>query len=278
MTIKNKEIMENAPTGTKPEYERKSLAALLSSDAIKRRFEEVLGAKAPGFISSIMSAVSSNPSLVQCDPMSVIAASAIAASLDLPINPNLGFAHIVPYSGKAQFQMGWRGYVQLGMRTGQYRLMNVATVHEGELVRNDPFTGEMEFEVAKRTSDKIIGYVAYFRLLNGFEKYYYMTKEEIESHGRRFSKSYNNEAGMWKKDFDAMAKKTVIKLMLNRFGILSISMEKAIQADQAEVDNGDFVYIDSTEEPPVSGVQAAKEALKKGEQGDLLNREPGQDG
>ena len=262
------EIMENAPESTTPiKYNRMSLSALLQSGTIKKRFEDVLGQKAAGFISSIMSAVSSNKKLSEANPLSVVSAAAIAASLDLPINPNLGFAHIVPYGGNAQFQMGWRGYVQLAMRTGQYKLVNVEKVYEGELVKHDRFTGEMIFDESKKDSDKIAGYVAFFRLLNGFEKYFYMTTEEIQQHGKKYSKSYAHSDGRWKLDFEAMAKKTVLKLLLNRFGILSISMEKAIQADQAVVTEDDkFIYVDSTTEEtnqPTSGVESAKAALKK---------------
>ena len=268
----NMEIMENAPEATTPaKYNRMSLSELLQSGAIKKRFEDVLGQKAAGFISSIMSAVSSNKKLSEANPLSVVSAAAIAASLDLPINPNLGFAHIVPYSGNAQFQMGWRGYVQLAMRTGQYRLVNVEKVYEGELAKYDRFTGEMIFDESKKTSNNISGYVAFFRLLNGFEKYFYMTVKEIQDHGKKYSKSYSHSDGRWKLDFGAMAKKTVLKLLLNRFGILSISMEKAIQADQAIVtENDEFVYADSTTEemnqPASSGVEAAKAALKKGKE------------
>lgn len=240
---------------TKVKDHPKTLESLLGTQSIRSRFDDILGKKAAGFVSSIISAVNQNPDLRHADPMTVISAAAIAASLDLPINPNLGFAHIVPYSGRAQFQMGWRGYVQLGQRTGQYRTINVAPVHEGELKRYDKFTGEMEFDSEGKTSDKVIGYVAYFRLLNGFEKYFYMSKVEVEIHGRRYSKSYENKNSRWQQDFDSMALKTVIKLLLNRWGILSIDMQQALRADQAVVKaSGDFEYIDSTEETVTSPV------------------------
>ena len=151
--------------------QKNAITELLNQDVIKKRFEQVLGNKAAGFMSSILSAVNANPELKKADPMSVISAAAVAASLDLPINPSLGFAHIVPYKKDnvpiAQFQMGWRGFVQLGMRSGQYKTINVCTVYEGELVGGDRFTGEMHFDESKRKSDKIIGYVAFFKLLNG---------------------------------------------------------------------------------------------------------------
>lgn len=227
-----------------------TLQGLLDRDEVKSRFKEMLGQKSAGFTSSILSAVNTNPALKDADPMSVVAAAAIAASLDLPINPNLGFAHIVPYkdrNGKsiAQFQMGWKGFVQLGLRTGQYENIHAAAVYEGELANYDRFTGEVTFNPDGRTSDKIVGYVAYFKLLNGFKKWHWMTVEEVMAHGKKYSKSFSKETSQWKQNPDAMALKTVIKLLLSKFGILSIGMEKAIQADQAIIrEDGSYEYVD----------------------------------
>lgn len=211
-----------------------SLAALLRTNTIKMRFESMLKDKAAGFISSLLSVQASNKGLQTCDPMSIVQSAAIAASLDLPINPNLGFAHIVPYKDVAQFQMGWRGFVQLAMRSGQYETMNVAEVYEGDLKKHNRITGDMEFNDEQK-SEKVVGYVSYFRLLNGFEKFLYMTEAQVISHGKRFSKSYDNDKSMWKKDFPAMAKKTAIKMLLSKWGILSIEMQKALTFDQAAV-------------------------------------------
>lgn len=218
------------------------LEALLKAPNIKGRFEQMLGKKAAGFISSILSAVNVNPALKTCDPRSIIAGAAIAASLDLPINPNLGFAFLVPYSGKAQFQCGWKGIVQLAIRTNQYRSMNASEVYEDELDYWNPITGEFAFTDQKtwkhryeNKRDKIVGYVAFFRLTNGFEKYLYMTRAQVETHGKQYSKSYHNEKGNWKLRFDAMALKTVVKLILSKWGILSIEMQTAMAKDQAIV-------------------------------------------
>jgi recombination protein RecT len=238
----------NAPIATVPQSRPPSLKSLLDEDSVRKRFEDVLGKKAPGFISSILSAVSSNKKLREANHMSVIQAAAIAASLDLPINPSLGFAHIVPYGGQAQFQLGWRGYVQLAMRTGQYKTVNVSHVCEGELVRYDKFTGEMVFDSSKKTSDVVAGYVAYFRLINGFEKFLYMTAEETAAHGKRYSVTYGLASGKWKTDFEAMSLKTVLKMLLSKYGILSIDMQTAIQADQAIVyTEGEYAYDDNPE-------------------------------
>lgn len=230
-----------------------ALTALLKQDSVRKRFEDVLGKKAAGFMSSIISATSANKELKNADPLSIVQAAAVAAALDLPINPSLGFAHIVPYKKDgtpvAQFQMGWKGFVQLGMRTGQYRTINVSIVYEGELVSRNRFTGEIEFDETKRTSDKIAGYVAYFKLINGFEKWFYMTAAEAKAHGKRYSQSFNNANSRWQKDFDAMAMKTVIKMLLSKWGILSIEMQTAIQADQSVVKGeGKYEYPDGTGE------------------------------
>lgn len=257
-----------------------SLAAILDQPRFKQRFTDVLGQRAPQFISSLLS-VANAPHLKDAEPMSVIAAAMTAASLDLPINPNLGFAHIVPYkqhgTAVAQFQMGYKGFVQLAMRTGQYRFINACEVLEGELVRYDKLTGELVLnQDAPKPGAKVVGYASYFRLLNGFEHALYMTAEECEEHARRYSKSYSKGYGsVWKDDFDSMALKTVIKLNLSKWGVLSVQMEKALFEDQGMRRNLDaeVVYPDNgTREipraqlPPAAGngAEAAPEKPAKG--------------
>lgn len=229
----------------------RTLKALLQDQSVKNRFNELLGKKAPGFISSLINVVNSNSQLQAADPNSILSAAAIAAALDLPIDPNLGFAYIVPYNVrqgdtyvlKAQFQLGYKGYIQLAMRTGVYKTINACEVYEGEIKNINRFTGEIEF--GEKESDKIIGYLAYFRLLNGFEKYLYMRVEEIEKHAKRYSKSYDSKNGLWKQDFHAMALKTVIKRLLSKYGILSIEMQTSLLADQAVIkqdEEGNIAY------------------------------------
>jgi recombination protein RecT len=215
--------------------EPRTLKGMLADVKVKNRFEEILGKKAPGFISSIISAVQANSALQECEPGSVIGAAVIAASLDLPINPSLGQAHIVPYSKVAQFQMGWKGYVQLAQRTRQYAAMNATEVYEGQLVKLDSITGDMQFDAEAKKSDKVIGYLFYFRLLSGFEKYTYMTVEQCHAHGKRYSKSYSNPKGKWQLDFPSMALKTVVKMGLSKWGPLSTEMQTAVTHDQAVV-------------------------------------------
>lgn len=214
---------------------------MLSNESVKLRFKEILGQKAPGFISSILSVTNSNTLLQKAEPQSIMNAAVIAATLDLPINGSLGFAYIVPYKDQAQFQIGYKGLVQLAMRSGQYKTINVAEVYEGEIKSENRFTGEYEF--GEKTSDKVVGYMAYFRLTNGFEKYMYMTREEAERHGKKYSQTFKRGIGLWATDFDAMAKKTVLKMLLSKFGILSIEMQRGIQFDQSIV-HGDINNIE----------------------------------
>lgn len=209
------------------------IKGLLDTEGMKKRFQEVLGARANGFMSSIVSAVTMNSSLADCEPMSVISSAMIAASLDLPINPSLGMAHIVPYKGVGTFQIGWKGFVQLALRSGQYKTINATPIYEGQIKRIDQFTGDIEF-VQERTSETIVGYLLYFKLLNGFEHFHYMTKAQAEAHGKKYSASYRQGKGKWVDEFDAMALKTVVKMGLSKYGILTIDLQTAIEKDESD--------------------------------------------
>lgn len=204
------------------------LKGLLNTPTMQKKFEQVLDKKAPQFMSSLLNLYNGDPYLQKAEPMSVVTSAMVAATLDLPVDKNLGYAWIVPYSGKAQFQLGYKGYIQLALRTGQYKGINVIEVREGELVKWNRLTEELELNLDGATSEKIIGYCGYFKLINGFEKTVYWSKTEIEAHKKKFSKS---DFG-WKKDFDAMAKKTVLRNMLSKWGILSIEMQTAVAKDE----------------------------------------------
>lgn len=204
-----------------------TLKALLNTESVRKRFEEVLGERSQQFTTSILSLYNSDTNLQKCEPMSIISSAMVAASLDLPVNKSLGYAWIIPYGNKAQFQLGYKGYIQLALRTGQYKHINVIEIYEGELQKWDRLTEELIIDYEKRKSDNVVGYAAYFELINGFKKTVYWTKEEVERHRQRFSKS---DFG-WKNDWDAMAKKTVLKNMLSKWGILSIELQKAFIQD-----------------------------------------------
>lgn len=251
----------------------KTITSILSGESVKKRFEEIMGKKANGFMSSIISATKASPKLSQCEPDSIISSAVIAAILDLPIQSNLGFAHIVPYGNKATFQMGWKGFVQLAIRTGLYKNLNAAIIYEGEITYHNRITGEVTINPDKKTSNKIIGYIAYFSLVTGFEKYLYMTTEQCKAHGAKYSKSFNS--GNWQSDFDGMALKTVIKQLLSKYGILSVDMQMAVTADQAVIKNAetmDVEYVDATNQNSVSSgttISKETEAAIFGEQKEL---------
>lgn len=227
-----------------------SLSAYVNTPVIMNRFVELLGEKkAKAFASALITICSGNQQLKQCDPRSITGAAGLAATTGLSISPTLGQAYIVPYQGKATFQVGWKGLVQLAHRTGRYSALHAGKVCEGEITGINPVTGEAI--LGEKISDKVVGYVAYMRLTNGFEKTLYMTKNELEEHALKYSKSfaYDKRAGKksspWSTNFDAMASKTVLKRLLNNYGILSTEMVDVIQADQSVVDKDNFTYVDN---------------------------------
>ena len=213
----------------------------VASENIKQKFHEVLDKGAGAFVTSILSLVKSTPQLAAAEPKTILSAAMTAATLKLPINPNLGFAYIIPYKNEAQFQMGWKGYVQLAMRTGQYKTINAAVVYEGQIEDIDFITGEIIR--GKKKSDKVVGYVAYFELVNGFKKTLYMSAEDMLRHATTFSKAYQYDkrsgksASVWTTNFEAMGLKTVIKQLISKYGIMSIDMQgmalsEALSADK----------------------------------------------
>ena len=222
-------------------------------DDVKKKFQELLGQKSVGFITSVMQVVNNNNLLQKASPASIYNAAAMAATLDLPINQNLGFAWIVPYGNAAQFQIGWKGMIQLANRTGQYKAINVTEVYENQFTSFNRLTEELDADFSIVGSGSVVGYVAYFKLLNGFEKTVFWTTEEVKQHGAKFSKTFNQSNGVWKTNFDAMAKKTVLKNTLAKWGILSIEMQNAVIADSAiinDVETLDVEYVDGGEAKP----------------------------
>lgn len=228
------ELKKNTITAAK---EAKTLKGMLESPAYKKKFEEMLGKKAAGFMSSIIAVTNNNNYLMKADPATVIGAAAQAAMLDLPINQSLGFAYIVPYKGAAQFQLGYKGYIQLAQRSGQYVDIGAKTVYEGELEYENRLLDKFRF--GERTGDKVIGYLAYFRLTNGFEKMLFMTLEEMQVHAKKYSQNYKSGTDKWGlADFNVMAEKTVLKRLLSKFGPLSI---ESVQMSQALSNDGGVI-------------------------------------
>lgn len=240
-----------------------------TQDNVKKRFEELLGKKSVGFVSSVLQCVSSNKSLQNADTNTMFQAAMMAATLDLPINQNLGFAYIIPYNESfqnpvsgawetkavAQMQIGWRGFVQLAQRSGQYLRINVTEVYENQFKSYNNLTEELDADFDIDGDGKIVGYAAYFKLINGFEKTVYWSREKVEKHAKKYSISYKGAGKTPWKDVDQfheMAKKTVLKNMLSKWGILSIEMQKAIVSDQGiirDAETEDIDYLDNLEIP-----------------------------
>ena len=244
---------------------QQTVKQFFSQDIIKNKVQEVLGQRSSQFITTVLQIASSNELLAKSDPVSILNAAMVAATLDLPINQNLGFAYIIPFNQKqkdgsfktvAQFQLGYKGFIQLAQRSGQFKTISATPIYDGQLIESNPLTG-FKFDFTAKKSDIVIGYAAYFELLNGFQKTLYMTVDEMKAHGLKFSQTFKKGYGLWNDDFDSMAQKTVIKLLLSKFAPLSIEMQKAIVTDQAIVNDlkGDNVTYDDHEEVKVDKEQ-----------------------
>lgn len=220
--------------------------------------QNVLSEKKNSFVNNITALVSNNQKLQECEPLSLMYAGIKATALDLPLDANLGFAYVIPFRNnkenkvEAQFQMGYKGFIQLAIRSGQFKTINVTEVKEGELIEWDMLSGEVKFKaLPNREELKTIGYAAYFRLTNGFEKTLYSTVESIEKHAKKYSQTYSSsnqyvqKSSKWNTDFDAMAKKTVLKLLLSRFAPLSVEMQSAIINDQSIITEKGNKYVDN---------------------------------
>lgn len=263
-----------------------SVSSITQNPAVAKRFSDILGKKSAGFISSLVS-LSKTQALAKAEPNTIVASALVAASLDLPIVPTLGFAAIVPfYDSKkkqtlASFQVMTKGLIQLSQRSGQYKTINVTAVYDGDIKSYNRFTGEIEFDPTNNPeiSKDPIGYVAYMKLTNGFEKYMYMTIDELKKHGQHFSQTYRKGFGLWVENFDAMAKKTVLKLLLSKYGPLSVDtqMSLALQADQAairmesisdtEIADATMEYIDNVEEVDAQKAQEVAEKFAEFDEG-----------
>lgn len=220
-----------------------SVKQLLSADAVKAKFDDVLGKKAPQFTTSLINVVNSNYQLKKADANSVIASALVAASLDLPVNQSLGYMYIIPYGNTAQPQIGYKGYIQLAQRSGQYKHLNAIPVYEGELKSWNPLTEEVEYEPKqdRDTNEQPIGYLGYMELLNGFSKTVYWTHKQIDDHRKEFSKSGGKDTpkGVWKDHYDAMALKTVLRNLLTKWGPMTVDMQSADMADSGQYDHLD---------------------------------------
>ncbi len=250
---------QTARTNGKPAVAKpiERLKNILAAQSVQEQFKAVLQENAGAFVASIIDLYNTDRTLQMCDPKNVVMEALKAASLKLPINKQLGFAWIVPYrDGKTgqyipTFQLGYKGYIQLCMRTGTYRYINADAVYEGELVKCDKLTGEIEIDPTKRTSDKKVGYFAFIETLNGFRKTLYMTVEEVTKHAQQYSKSFGSKNSVWATDFDSMALKTCLRLLLSKYGIMSVEMQRAYIDDSSDtVYLADEAILEDTEDAP----------------------------
>lgn len=248
--------------------QQQTLQQLMNSGAVVKKMNDVLGSekKASSFISSVISVSQNNKLLRNAEPMSILSSAMVAATLDLTVVPTLGMAYLVPYKGVCSFQIGYKGILELAMRSGEFRNIIDEVVYDGQLVKKNKFTGEYVFDEDSIKLDdkgqaKPIGVMARFDLINGYSKTIYWSLEEIEAHAKRFSQAYRSGYDSpWKSDFWQMAKKTVLKSLLNKYAPKSVAMQTALKFDQSKVnlnsndigelnvDAFDAEYVDNPEE------------------------------
>ena len=236
-------------------------SVMIQSDAYKNLINNTLGdpKRASGFITAITSAVATNQALTECDPVTILSAGLLGETLQLSPSPQLGQYYLVPFNDRklgrkvAQFQLGYKGYIQLAIRSGQYKKLNAMAIKEGELIRYDPLNEEIEVQLieddTEREAAPTIGYYAMFEYLNGFRKVIYWSKEKMESHALQYSQGYKAKKGytFWEKSFDDMAIKTMLRQLISKWGIMSIDFQKAYEADMGVLRPGTdkIEYVDN---------------------------------
>jgi recombination protein RecT len=251
----------------------------ITNESVQSRAADLLQDRAKQFTTSLLSVVNSNSMIARCKPETVFNAALTAASMDLPINQNFGFAAMVPYKNRAgeyeaQFQMMTRGYIQLAQRSSQYKTISCTPVFRNQLKSIDPLRGFV-FDWDFKPRGSLVGYAAYFELINGFEKTLYMTIAEVDKHARRYSSAYKEDLrtkstrSLWTNDFDKMALKTVLKMLISKYGPLSVQMQRALEVDQAIITDEGLHYVDNvddeaaTDEEKQAIINAAKQPAKE---------------
>lgn len=270
------------------EVKQQNIATFLATDSVKENVAKIVGEKdTQRFISSLVSAVQTNPSLAECTNKSLLNAALLGQSLNLPQSPQLANFYFVPFKNtkagvtEATFQLGWRGYMALAMRSGQYKKIHVTDIREGELKAYNPIEDEYEFSpitnMEERLKKPIIGYYAYFILVNGFKKTLYWSREQMDEHAKKYSQSYRKgwDSSLWKSDFDKMAYKTMLRQLISKYGPMSVDMERAYVGDQSVIgDNGNVDYIDNVPDEPEKGVNPFTEGgVIDVEEGEVINVE-----
>ena len=269
--------------------QKQTFSAFLSTDAMKKKINEMVGGeKGQQFITAIISAVSTNPQLAECDHSTILSAALVGQALNLSPSPQLGQYYMVPFNDNkrgckvAQFQIGYKGYIQLAIRSGYYKKLNVLAIKEGELVKYDALNEDIEVKLIddeeEREKAPTIGYYAMFEYLNGFRKTLYWTKKHMEAHAEKYSMGYKAHKGytFWEKDFDGMAYKTMLRQLISKWGIMSVDMQKAMESDMAEIkEDGTYEYVDNefeVTEPVQEEVQEEQQPVTE-EQNQITNEE-----
>lgn len=258
--------------------QRPKFSVMISTPGYQKMINNTLRdpKKAQRFVASITSAVATNPALQECDPATILSGALLGESLNLSPSPQLGQYYLVPFKNKAkydrqgnlikpettdaQFVLGYKGYIQLALRSGYYKHLNVIAVKAGELVHFAPLTEEVEINLnpdeLARENSATVGYLAMFEYLNGFRKTIYWSREKMEAHALRYSKGYAAKKGytFWEKDFDAMAFKTMLRQLISKWGVMSIDLQTAFEADAVAAEDGDYIQTPPPELPePVQG-------------------------
>lgn len=264
--------------------QKAGMAAYLGTESVRQIIVSTVGEKdAQRFISSVVSAVQTNPSLAECTKSSIISAALVGHTLELPQSPQLQMFYLVPYDNKkkivnpqtgreeetkvkeAVFMLSWRGYYQLALRSGKYQKIHVTDIREGEFISYDPIEDVFNFEpvldLQKRNTLPVVGYYAFYRKHDGFEKGIYWSKEQVEEHAKRYSVTYRSKKdwvrdnSFWSKDFDAMAKKTLLRQLISKYGEMSVEMQRAYQADMAVIsENNEPIYVDNVPDEPEKAI------------------------
>lgn len=259
------------------------IKTLFESQNVQQKLQQLLNKNAATFTTSVLQIVNSNSMLRNAEPMSVFNAACMAATLNLPLQNGLGFAYIVPYQNRkekkteAQFQLGYKGLIQLAQRSGQFKRLVAVPVYEKQLLAEDPINGyEFDWKQKPAKDEKPIGYYAYFKLVNEFTAEIYMTTQEIHDHANRYSQTYRKGYGVWHDNFEAMALKTVMKLLLSKQAPLSVEMQQAVLADQAvvkDVENAEFAYPDNEiQDAEFTELKVSDEVFEKCKQ-TIINKE-----
>ena len=241
----------------KAPVKHKTLRELFNDPNIKTKVEQLIGKNSATFATSVMQIANSNALLRTAEPSSVFNAACMAATLNLPLQNGLGFAYIVPFKNnkerkvEAQFQIGYKGFIQLAQRSGQFKRLVALPVYKKQLLKKDFINGfEFDWEQDPEKDENPIGYYAYFKLVNDFSAELYMSHDDIVKHAQRYSQTFKKGFGVWHDNFEAMALKTVIKLLLSKQAPLSVEMQQAVLADQSvvkDVENQEFKYSDNVQ-------------------------------